>query len=99
MITNNKYQLVLNNTVSQLHVRTDLRGGQSSGGTVNGVYYPDMSGVCEPVTAEQPTNGGYVNSVYYPDMSGVCGSSSTIPPTTGGGYVNGIYYSDKSGTC
>jgi len=88
-----------NDFVPQLKVRTNLRGGQ--GGYVNGVYYPDQSGVCG--TSTPPTSGGgYVNGVYYPDKSGVCGTSTvppTTPPTTGGGYVNGVYYPDKSGTC
>jgi hypothetical protein len=46
----------------------------SGGGYVNGVYYPDMSGVCGGTTTPKPptTGGGYVNGVYYPDMSGVC---------------------------
>ena len=49
----------------------------SGGGYVNGVYYPDKSGVCgtnptTPTTPTTPTGGGYVNGVYYPDKSGVC---------------------------
>ena len=87
-----------NDFVPQLKVRTNLRGGQS-GGYVNGVYYPDQSGVCGSSTPST-SGGGYVNGVYYPDQSGVCGG--TVPPTTpttGGGYVNGVYYPDKSGTC
>lgn len=50
----------------------------SGGGYVNGVYYPDKSGVCGgtvyPSPAPPPTTGGgYVGGVYYPDKSGVCG--------------------------
>ena len=50
----------------------------SSGGYVNGVYFPDQSGVCggtvyPPSTPPSTTGGGYVGGVYYPDKSGVCG--------------------------
>jgi len=84
----------------QLKVRTGLRGGQTGGGYVNGVYYPDQSGVCGG-TAPPPSTvgGGYVNGVFYPDQSGVCGGTAPPSPTTGGGYVGGVYYPDKSGTC
>ena len=104
MVTNNTRQEQPNEPVPQLHVRSNLRGGQSGGGYVNGVYYADMSGVCNPVTSPPTSSGGgYVNGVYYPDKSGVCGGATTLPaplpPTTGGGYVNGVYYPDKSGTC
>jgi len=63
--------------VSQFRVRTDVCAGQG-GGYVDGVYYPDMSGVCQsssyPPPPPPPTQGGgYVNGVYYPDMSGTCG--------------------------
>lgn len=49
----------------------------TGGGYVNGVYYPDKSGVCgtgtlPPTTTPPTTGGGYVNGVYYPDRSGVC---------------------------
>jgi hypothetical protein len=45
----------------------------SGGGYVNGVYYPDKSGVCGSSTTPPPTSGGgYVNGVYYPDKSGIC---------------------------
>jgi hypothetical protein len=91
-----------NDFVPQLKVRTNLKGGQG-GGYVNGVYYPDQSGVCGTSTTTPPTSGGgYVNGVYYPDKSGVCGGTvppTTTPPTTGGGYVNGVWYPDKSGAC
>jgi hypothetical protein len=88
--------------VPQLKVRTNLKGGQG-GGYVNGVYYPDQSGVCGTSTTPPTSGGGYVNGVYYPDKSGVCGgtapSTTTSPTTTGGGYVNGVWYPDKSGVC
>ena len=68
--------------VPQLQVRSDVRSG-SGGGYVNGVWYPDQSGVCNtsttppttpPPTTPPPTaSGGYVNGVWYPDQSGVCG--------------------------
>jgi hypothetical protein len=49
-------------------------GGNYGGGYVNGVYYPDKSGVCGGTTPNPPTTGGgYVGGVYYPDKSGVCG--------------------------
>ncbi|MBP1694573.1 MAG: hypothetical protein H6Q37_2456 [Chloroflexi bacterium] len=59
----------------QFKVRSDIRSG--SGGYVDGVYYPDMSGTCSGTTPPPPpppsgTGGGYVNGVYYPDMSGTC---------------------------
>jgi hypothetical protein len=65
-----------NDFVPQLKVRTNLRGGQG-GGYVNGVYYPEKSGVCggstTPTTPTTPTTGGgYVNGVWYADKSGVC---------------------------
>ncbi len=44
----------------------------SGGGYVNGVYYPDKSGVCGSSTSGGTTGGGYVNGVYYPDKSGYC---------------------------
>lgn len=49
----------------------------TGGGYVNGVYYPDQSGVCgtstvPPTTTPPTTGGGYVNGVYYPDKSGIC---------------------------
>jgi hypothetical protein len=46
----------------------------SGGGYVNGVYYPDKSGVCGSSTSGSGgyPSGGYVNGVYYPDKSGVC---------------------------
>jgi hypothetical protein len=49
--------------------------GSYGGGYVNGVYYPDNSGVCGGTTTPKPptTGGGYVNGVYYADKSGVCG--------------------------
>jgi len=44
----------------------------SGGGYVNGVYYPDKSGVCGSSSSGSTTGGGYVNGVYYPDKSGYC---------------------------
>ena len=69
------------NLVPQIQVRSGLRSGASGGGYVNGVWYPDQSGVCgvsttPPATQlpSQPTSGGgYVAGVWYPDQSGVCG--------------------------
>jgi hypothetical protein len=68
--------------VPQIQVRSHVRSG-SGGGYVNGVWYPDMSGVCggtvppAPVppapVPPPPSGGGYVNGVWYPDQSGVCG--------------------------
>jgi hypothetical protein len=69
-----------------MKIHTNLRAGQTSGGgTVNGVYYPDMSGYCSgstptptpPIYYPPTTGGGYVNGVYYPDMSGYCSSTTT----------------------
>jgi hypothetical protein len=67
--------------VPQIQVRSHVRSG-SGGGYVNGVWYPDMSGVCgttttppttPPPTTPPPTSGGgYVNGVWYSDMSGTC---------------------------
>lgn len=73
--------------VPQIQVRSGVRSG--SGGWVNGVWYPDMSGVCGGVPAPLPLppaplplpptpippsgNGGWVGGTWYPDMSGVCG--------------------------
>lgn len=69
-------------SVPQIQVRSDIRSGEG-GGYVNGVWYPDQSGVCgtstTPPTTPPPTN--------------------PTPPTTGGGYVGGVWYPDKSGTC
>jgi hypothetical protein len=64
--------------VPQIQVRSAIRSGASSGGNVNGVWYPDMSGVCNgsspipPTPPTPPSGGGYVNGVWYPDMTGVC---------------------------
>ena len=69
----------------QFKVRTNVRGGQG-GGWVNGVWYPDNSGVCGGTT--QPTP---------PTTTPPPGT--TPPPTSDGGYVNGVWYPDKSGTC
>jgi hypothetical protein len=100
--------------VPQFKVRTNVRGGASTGGTVAGVYYPDNSGVCSTSTTppSSGTGAGWVSGVYYPDNSGVCGGSGTplpptttppptgtTPPSTGGGNVGGVWYPDKSGTC
>jgi hypothetical protein len=71
---NNKY-------VPQFQVRSHVRSGEG-GGYVDGVWYPDMSGVCGGTTTTPPpappppttsSGGGYVGGVYYPDMSGTCG--------------------------
>ena len=74
--------------VPQIQVRSQVRSGASNqygwnpgGGYVNGVWYPDRSGVCGGVVPPQPPvpnpvppyGGGYVNGVWYPDSSGVCG--------------------------
>ena len=73
-----------NRSVPQMRVRTNVRGGQ--GGWVNGVWYPDNSGVCgtssqpKPPTTTPPPGG-------------------TPPPSSSGGYVGGVWYPDKSGTC
>lgn len=67
--------------VPQFQVRSDIRSGES-GGYVNGVWYPDMSGYCggstvPPTTVPPPppptSGGGYVGGVWYPDKSGTCG--------------------------
>lgn len=72
--------------VPQIQVRTQVRSGQG-GGWVNGVWYPDRSGVCggvqpqpqpvpqpwpQPVPQPQPGGGGWVGGVWYPDRSGIC---------------------------
>ena len=67
--------------VPQIKVRTAVRAGEG-GGTVNSVWYPDMSGACGESTTPPPTTpptptpptsgGGYVNGVWYPDVSGTC---------------------------
>ena len=67
----------------QLRVRCNLRAGQTTtGGTVSGVYYPDMSGTCPGSTpptgggtsgiVPSPSGGATINGVYYPNMSGTC---------------------------
>lgn len=68
--------------VPQIQVRSHVRSG-AGGGYVNGVWFPDMSGVCggtTPPTPVPPTpvpppsgGGGWVNGVWIPDMSGTCG--------------------------
>jgi hypothetical protein len=67
-------------TVPQIQVRSHVRSG-AGGGYVNGVWYPDMSGVCgtstTPPSNTPPyyppsSNGGYVGGVWYSDRSGVC---------------------------
>ena len=70
--------------VPQFRVRTDVRGGQG-GGYVNGVWYPDNSGVCSDGSEPAPP--------------GTTPPGGTPPPTSGGGYVGGVWYPDKSGTC
>jgi hypothetical protein len=70
-----------NDFVPQLKVRTNLRGGQG-GGYVNGVYYPDQSGVCGgtvPPTTPPTSGGGYVKGVYYPDRAAFAVYSSPNP--------------------
>ena len=69
--------------VPQFQVRSHVRSGD--GGYVNGVWYPDQSGVCGgyvplpvppqpyPPVPVPPSGGGYVGSVWYADRSGVCG--------------------------
>ncbi len=65
--------------VPQFQVRSHVHSGQ--GGYVDGVWYPDQSGVCggyvpQPVPQPQPqpsTGGGYVGGVWYADRSGICG--------------------------
>ena len=68
--------------VPQFQVRSHIHSGQ--GGYVDGVWYPDRSGICggyvplpipQPVPpAPQPsTGGGYVGGVWYADRSGICG--------------------------
>ena len=71
-------------TIPQIQVRTHVRSGASQGGGyVNGVWYPDQSGICggpgptppsptPPVPPPTPGGGGWVNGVWYPDQSGVC---------------------------
>jgi hypothetical protein len=70
--------------VPQFQVRSDIRSGEG-GGYVDGVWYPDQSGVCggsaplppSPAPVPPPpapsSGGGYVGGVWYPDQSGVCG--------------------------
>jgi hypothetical protein len=70
------------NFVPQIQVRSGLRSGASQGGGyVNGVWYPDKSGVCgsstTPPVTTPPTQppvqgGGWIGGVWYPDKSGVC---------------------------
>jgi len=79
--------------VPQMQVRTELRSGESQevgylpgGGYVNGVWYPDRSGVCGGVVPPQPPVPPY------PPVP-------PSPPLGGGGYVNGIWYADRSGVC
>lgn len=70
--------------IPQLHVRSNLKSGVSGGGYVDGVWYPDQSGVCgtttPPVNPQPPT-------------------PLPMPPTAGGGYVGGKWYPDQSGAC
>jgi hypothetical protein len=72
--------------VPQIQVRSNVCSGygwNTGGGYVNGVWYPDRSGVCglvvppvppaSPNPPVTPSGGGYVGGVYYSDRSGVCG--------------------------
>jgi hypothetical protein len=70
--------------VPQIQVRSYLRSGATGGGNVNGVWYPDMSGVC---------GGGLPPVPPYPPYP------PAPNPNPGGGYVNGVWYSDQSGVC
>jgi hypothetical protein len=70
------------NFVPQIAVRSNVKSG-ASGGYVNGVWYPDMSGTCGTSTTPPTTTP----------------PATTPPPTSGGGYVNGVWYPDMSGTC
>jgi len=70
-----------NQYVPQFQVRSHVHSG--AGGYVNGVWYPDQSGVCGgyvpvppppvPVPPVPPSGGGYVGGVWISDRSGVCG--------------------------
>lgn len=79
--------MVKNNIVPQIQVRSHVCAGATGGGWVNGVWYPDMSGVCGGFVPTPPQPIPPYNP--YPPQ----------PPTPGGGYVNGVWYSDKSGVC
>ena len=68
--------------VPQFQVRSHVHSG--AGGYVNGVWYPDQSGVC----------GGYVPLPIPPAPV----PPAPVPPS-GGGYVGGVWYSDRSGVC
>jgi len=72
--------------VPQIQVRSYLRSGATGGGYVNGVFYPDMSGVCGGAVPPYPT------PLPYPPPP-------APPPSSGGGYVGGVWYPDMSGTC
>jgi hypothetical protein len=73
-----------NQYVPQFQVRSHVHSG-ASGGYVDGVWYPDQSGVCGgsvpqplppapvPPAPVPPSGGGYVGGVWYADRSGVCG--------------------------
>jgi hypothetical protein len=69
--------------VPQFQVRSHVHSGQA-GGYVNGVWYPDRSGIC----------GGYVPQPNPPQPY----PPSPYPPS-GGGYVGGVWYADRSGVC
>jgi len=71
--------------VPQIQVRSNLRSGATQGGGyVNGVWYPDKSGVCGGTT---------------PPPGGTPPGGGTPPPSTGGGWIGGVWYPDKSGVC
>jgi hypothetical protein len=74
--------------IPQLQVRSSVRSGQG-GGYVNGVWYPDRSGVCGgPTPPVPPPYPPYPPVPPYPPA-----------PPSGGGYVGGVWYSDRSGVC
>ncbi len=75
--------MATNQHVPQFKIRSSIRAGEG-GGYVNGVWYPDKSGVCGGTVPPQPT----------PPTP-----PTPTPPPSGGGWVNGVWYPDKSGYC